>query len=281
MNADLHCHSVFSDGTLTPEALAQRAKANGVQLWALTDHDDVSGQERASATARACQLAYLTGVEISVTFLGQTVHIVGLGCDAENPLLCQGLHQTRSGRARRALEISNDLMRCGIMGAYEGALNHAGNLDLISRRHFARFMVASGVCQDTSEVFRKYMTHGKPGYVEHRWATLKDAVTWIKEAGGVAVVAHPARYKFTATEEFAFFTEFMGHGGQGVEVITSSHSSTEAITYAHLAIELGLLASCGSDFHSPTESRIDIGTLPGLPEQLTPVWTVLDGRILR
>ncbi len=281
LNADLHCHSVFSDGTLTPEELALRAKANGVQLWALTDHDEVSGQSRACAAALAIGLDYLTGVEISVTFLGRTVHIVGLGFDADHPALRQGLQQTRCGRSRRALKMSDDLKRVGIAGAYEGALKYAGNLDLISRTHFARFMVETGVCQDTSEVFRKYLTPDKPGFVEHRWATIKDAVTWIKEAGGVAVVAHPARYKFSANEEFALFSEFMGHGGLGVEVITGSHSHAEADVYANLAMELGLVASCGSDFHSPTESRLDLGSLPGLPEKLTPVWTLLNDRILR
>jgi predicted metal-dependent phosphoesterase TrpH len=281
LNADLHCHSVFSDGTLMPEELALRAKANGVQLWALTDHDEVSGQSCASAAALAIGLDYLTGVEISVTFLGRTVHIVGLGFEADHPALCQGLQQTRCGRSRRALEMSDDLKRAGIAGAYEGALKYAGNLDLISRTHFARFMVETGVCQDTSEVFRKYLTPDKPGFVEHRWATIKDAVTWIREAGGVAVIAHPARYKFSANEEFALFSEFMGHGGLGVEVITGSHSHAEAVVYANLAMELGLAASCGSDFHSPTESRLDLGSLPGLPEKLTPVWTLLNDRILR
>ena len=280
-NADLHCHSVISDGTLTPEQLAQRAKANGVQLWALTDHDEVGGQARAAAAAAACGLDYLTGVEISITFLGQTVHIVGLGFDADDPQLWHGLQRTRGGRAQRARDMAEDLARVGITGTFEGALTYVGNPDLISRTHFARYMVETGVCKDTYEVFRKYLTEGKPGYVEHRWATLKDAVTWIRDAGGVAVVAHPARYKFSANEEFALFTEFKGFGGQGVEVVTGSHSAAEYITYANLATDLNLVASIGSDFHSPDESRTDLGTLPPLPAQLTPVWTLLGDRIQR
>ena len=281
LNADLHCHSVVSDGTLTPEALAARAMANGVDLWALTDHDEIGGQARAAAAAAALGLDYLTGVEISITFLSQTVHIVGLGFDADDPQLWHGLQRTRGGRAQRAREMSNDLARVGIEGAFEGALHYAGNHDLISRTHFARFLVETGVCKDTYEVFRKYLTEGKPGYVEHRWATLKDAVTWITQAGGVAVIAHPARYKFTANEEFALFTEFKGHGGQGVEVVTGSHSNAESVVYAETAREFGLAASRGSDFHSPDESRIDLGTLPALPSQLTPVWTLLVDRIQR
>ena len=281
LNADLHCHSVVSDGTLTPEALAARAKANGVELWALTDHDEIGGQQRAAAAANAIGLHYLTGVEISVTFIGQTVHIVGLGFDAENPALQQGLAQTRGGRAQRAQEMSDGLAKAGIAGAFEGALKFAGNHDLISRTHFARFLVESGVCRDTYEVFRKYLTEGKPGYVEHRWASLKDAVTWITEAGGLAVIAHPARYKFSANQEFALFTEFKGHGGQGVEVVTGSHTAAEYITYADTAREFGLAASRGSDFHSPDESHTELGTLPYLPGLLTPVWELLAERIQR
>ncbi|MFM1907463.1 MAG: hypothetical protein RLZZ591_1140 [Pseudomonadota bacterium] len=279
INADLHCHSVISDGTLTPEALAARAKNNGVELWALTDHDEVGGQHRAAAAARALNMRYLTGTEISITFIGQTVHIVGLGFDADNAQLVQGLRRTRGGRDVRAQEMADSLAKVGIKGAYEGALKFVGNPDLISRTHFARFLVESGVCKETNEVFRKYLTEGKPGYVEHKWATLKDAVTWIREAGGIAVIAHPARYKFSPTEEFALFSEFKTHGGQAVEVVTGSHSAAEYVTYAAMAQEFGLAASRGSDFHSPDESHTDLGTLPYLPGHLTPVWELLAQRI--
>lgn len=279
LNADLHCHSVVSDGTLTPEALAARAKANGVQLWALTDHDEIGGQERAIAAAKALDMKYLTGVEISITFAGKTVHIVGLGFDHTNKDLVQGLRNTRGGRAERAKEMSDGLAKVGIHGAYEGALKFAGNHELISRTHFARFLVESGVCKDTSEVFRKYLTENKPGFVPHRWASLQNAVNWITGAGGVAVIAHPARYGFTANEEFALFTEFINHGGRGVEVITGSHSSADALQYADTALEFNLAASRGSDFHSPDESHTDLGTLPWLPGQLRPVWELLSDRI--
>ena len=279
LNADLHCHSVVSDGTLTPEALAERAKAHGVELWALTDHDEIGGQARALAAAHAQGMQYLTGVEISVTFIGHTVHIVGLGFDADNTALQQGLRETRGGRTQRAREMAEGLARVGIAGAFEGALPYVGNPELISRTHFARFLVESGVCKDTSEVFRKYLTEGKPGYVPHRWASLKDAVTWITQAGGEAVIAHPARYKFTPNEEFALFTEFKGHGGRGVEVVTGSHSAAEYVTYAHTAREFGLAASRGSDFHSPLESHTELGTLPLLNSALTPVWELLGNRI--
>jgi len=279
LNADLHCHSVVSDGTLTPEALALRAKANGVELWALTDHDEVGGQQRAQAAAQALGMGYLTGTEISITFAGQTVHIVGLGFDAEDDSIQKGLYQTRGGRGLRAQEMSASLAAAGIKGAYEGALKYAGNPELISRTHFARFLVEAGVCSETNEVFRKYLTEGKPGFVPHRWASLKDAVHWIRDAGGVAVIAHPARYPFSATEEYALFSEFKAHGGQAVEVVTGSHTAAEYVKYADMALEFDLAASRGSDFHSPDESRTDLGTLPYLPGKLTPVWDLLTHRI--
>jgi predicted metal-dependent phosphoesterase TrpH len=279
LNADLHCHSVVSDGTLTPEAIAERAYTHGVELWSLTDHDEIGGQARAAAAAKSHGMRYLTGVEISVTFLNKTVHIVGLGFDAEDETLRQGLLQTRGGRGQRAKEMAQDLARVGIHGAYEGALKFAGNHELISRTHFARHLVEAGVCKETNEVFRKYLTEGKPGFVEHRWAQLKDAVRWITGAGGMAIVAHPARYGFTANEEFALFTEFKGHGGEGVEVVTGSHTTAEYVIYADVAKEYGLAASRGSDFHSPAESHTELGTLPYLPGNLTPVWEVLSSRI--
>ena len=279
LNADLHCHSVVSDGTLTPEDLAARAKANGVELWALTDHDEIGGQHRAAAAAHAQGMAYLTGVEISVTFADTTVHIVGLGFDPHDTRLAEGLAATRGGRGERAKDMAEQLAQAGIPGAYEGALQFVGNPALISRTHFARFLVETGVCKDTSEVFRKYLIEGKPGYVPHRWASLGNAVRWITEAGGMAIIAPPARYKFSANEEFALFSEFKAHGGRGVEVVTGSHSAAEYVTYAAMAKEFGLAASRGSDFHSPDESHTDLGTLPLLPGQLTPVWELLAERI--
>lgn len=280
-NADLHCHSVVSDGTLTPEQLAARARANGVDLWSLTDHDEVGGQQRALEAARAEGLRYLTGVEVSVTFADETVHIVGLGFDHTDPRLAEGLADTRDGRGPRAVEMGEQLARVGIAGAYEGALRYVGNPRLISRTHFARFLVETGVCRDTAEVFRRYLVEGKPGYVPHRWARLGDAVRWITQSGGVAVIAHPARYDISPTVEYALFSEFKQHGGQAVEVITGSHTAAEAARYAAMAREFGLAASRGSDFHSPDESHTDLGALPELPGHLAPVWEALQERIQR
>jgi len=278
-NADLHSHSRFSDGTLEPEALAERAAAGGVALWALTDHDELRGQARARAAALAAGMGYLAGCEISVSFAGETVHIVGLGVDENDAALVQGLAATRAGRVARAHEMAADLARVGIEGAFEGALRYVGNPDLISRTHFARYLVDIGRCPDTHSVFRRYLTQGHPGYVPHRWARLGDAVGWITGAGGVAVIAHPARYRFTPTEEYALITEFMAHGGRAIEVVTGSHSTADMLKYADTALEFGLLASRGSDFHSPTESRVEPGALPDLPDRLSPVWEALAHRV--
>jgi predicted metal-dependent phosphoesterase TrpH len=281
LNADLHCHSTVSDGTLAPEALAARAKAGGVQLWALTDHDEIAGQERARQAALAQGMDYLTGTEISVTFAGRVVHIVGLGFDHTDRQLTDGLRQTRGGREARAKEMSASLAQAGIHGAYEGALKYVGNPELISRTHFARFLVEAGHCSDVPEVFRRYLTEGKPGFVPHKWAALRDAVRWITEAGGVAVIAHPGRYPFTAMEEYALITEFIHHGGRGIEVVTGSHTAADATRYTDTALEFDLLASRGSDFHSPEESHTDLGSLPPLAGSLTPVWSALSERIHR
>jgi hypothetical protein len=281
LNADLHSHSIISDGTLAPEAVARRAHEGGVELWALTDHDEVAGQARAREAALDLGMAWTGGVEISVSFAGETVHIVGLGIDPGNEALRAGLAATRAGRRDRARQMAAGLAQVGIGGAFEGAVRLAGNPDLISRTHFARYLVEQGVCAHTHEVFRHYLTDGKPGFVPTQWARLRDAVAWIRDAGGAAVIAHPGRYKFTANEEYALVTEFIAHGGRGVEVVTGNHSTAEQARFADLAVEFELLASRGSDFHSPDESRTALGALPDLPGTLTPVWEALAPRIER
>ena len=281
INADLHCHSNVSDGTLAPEAIAARAHAQGVELWSLTDHDEISGQASARDAALKLGMDYLTGTEISVSFAGETVHIVGLGFDADNTELQAGLATTRSGRTQRAQQMAAGLAAVGIHGAFEGAQRFVANPDLMSRTHFARFLVETGVCSSTHEVFRRYLTEGKPGYVAHRWAGLGEAVRWITQAGGLAVIAHPARYRFSATAEYALITEFIAHGGRGIEVMTGSHSAPEQARYADTALEFDLFASRGSDFHSPGESRTELGALPDLPGRLKPVWEALESRVVR
>ncbi|RMX04746.1 PHP domain-containing protein [Corticibacter populi] len=279
LNADLHSHSTASDGTLTPGALAERARRNGVALWALTDHDTLDGQPAASSAAAALDLPYLTGVEISVTFLERTIHIVGLGFDAQDRALTEGLRHTRAGRSRRARQMAEALAEEGIAGAWEGALRFAGNPETLSRAHIARHLVAIGHCGSIQEVFQRYLTDGLPGFVPHQWAALPDAVGWITAAGGVAVLAHPARYDLNALQQQALIDAFKRHGGQGIEAITGSHRPHEYAKYTALASAEGLLASRGSDFHSPGESHVDLGQLPSLPASSLPVWACLAGRI--
>lgn len=272
MNADLHCHSNVSDGLLAPSDVARRAQAGGVTVWALTDHDEIGGQAEASAAAQALGMRYLPGVEISVTWAGKTVHVVGLGIDPACPTLIDGLYATRHGRSGRARAIAAALEAVGIPGAYEGALRFVSNPDLISRTHFARFLVDEGFAQSTADVFDRFLGDGKPGYVPHRWAALEDAVAWIKAAGGVAVIAHPGRYRYTPLEFDALFGAFIDLGGTAIEVVTGSHTPDQYREYADVARRFGFEASRGSDFHAPGEGRIELGSLPPLPADLKPVW---------
>jgi len=274
LNADLHCHSTASDGSLSPTALAQRAHDGGVQLWSLTDHDELAGQREAREAAEALGIAYVSGVEISVSFAGETVHILGFGFDPDEPALVAGLANLRSGRITRAQEMGESLAKAGIPGAYEGALALAPNPELVSRTHFARFLVEHGHCSSVHEVFGRFLKEGKPGFVPHRWAGLGDALRWVHGAGGVTAIAHPARYRFSPTVEFALFGEFQAHGGRGVEVTCGSHFPDEVARYADMALEFDLLASRGSDFHAPDESRTPLGSLPDLPGKVEPLWSV-------
>ncbi|MGN6652210.1 3',5'-nucleoside bisphosphate phosphatase [Trinickia sp.] len=272
MNADLHCHSNVSDGQLAPAEVARRAHAGGVTLWALTDHDEVAGQAQARSEAESLGMAYIAGVEISVTWASRTVHVVGLGIDTACPALLEGLRSTRSGRTARAQAMSDALAAIGIEGAYEGARRYVSNPDLISRTHFARFLVEKGYAQSTPDVFERYLGEGKPGYVPHRWASLESAVEWIRAAGGVAVIAHPGRYKYTPLEFDTLFGQFLDLGGKAIEVVTGSHTPDQYREYADVARRFGFEASRGSDFHAPSEGRTELGKLPLLPSDLTPVW---------
>ncbi|MFS2216549.1 3',5'-nucleoside bisphosphate phosphatase [Telluria sp. Tellsp104] len=272
MKVDLHCHSNVSDGVLAPAAVAAYAHKGGVDAWALTDHDEIGGIKAARAKAGELGMRFVPGVEISVTWAGETVHLVGLQVDEDNATLVQGLAATRNGRDARGREIAAQLDQAGIPNAYEGALKYVGNPDLLSRTHFARYLCELGKCSNTSEVFRRYLTEGKPGYVPHRWATLADAMGWIRAAGGVPVIAHPGRYRFDATAEGALFDEFKQLGGNAIEVVTGSHTPDQYATYAEVARRYGFLASRGTDFHAPGESRVEFDQLPPLPSGVTPVW---------
>jgi predicted metal-dependent phosphoesterase TrpH len=271
-NFDLHCHSTISDGTLAPAEIVRRAAANGVTVLALTDHDELAGLAQAADAARADGIRFVPGVEISVTWAEITIHIVGLGIDPANATLGAHLANLRASRGRRAERIADEFERLGIPGTLQGAYGYAENPKLIGRAHFARFLVDCGVARDVASVFRHYLVRGKPGYVPQQWAELADAVAWIRASGGRAVVAHPGRYKLSREELRRFLAEFKAAGGEGIEVVTGSHSPDQYTTFARLARELDFLASRGSDFHGPEESHVDLGRLPPLPADLKPVW---------
>ncbi|THF66270.1 PHP domain-containing protein [Pseudothauera nasutitermitis] len=275
MNADLHCHSTVSDGLLSPTQVVRRARDNGVELLALTDHDEVGGIDEARAAAAGLGVPFIAGVEISVSFAGETIHIVGLGIDHRDAALLAGLHQVRSGRDARAVRMGDELARIGIRGALEGARALAGNPALVSRSHFARFLVNQGVMPDTKTVFDHYLVRGKPGFVEQEWARLDEAVGWITAAGGIAVVAHPARYRLSNADMARLFDQFQAAGGEAVEVVSGAHTPDEAARFASEARRRGLLASRASDFHGERESAVDLGRCNPLPPDLVPVWTRL------
>lgn len=275
LNADLHCHSTASDGTLSPAEVVRRAHANGVDLLALTDHDELLGIAEAMTEAADLGLRFVPGVEISVSWLDQTLHIVGLGVDPANEALIAGLAKVRGGRDGRAMLIAEELARIGIQGAFQGALRYVGNPALVSRAHFARYLVEIGVAKNVHDVFLHYLARGKPGYVEHVWATLEDAVGWIKGAGGLAVIAHPGRYRLGNAEMHILFEHFRDLGGEAVEVSCGAHDGGQLLAFARMARKYGLLASRASDFHGPEDSPIDLGRASPLPPDLTPVWTRL------
>lgn len=271
MNADLHCHSTVSDGALSPGDVVRRAAAHGVEMLALTDHDQLDGLQEARDAAHDAGIIFLEGVEISVSWRGSTLHVVGLGVDPRNAVLRAGLERVRSGRIERARAMALDLQRAGVPGCFEGALALARNPAMVSRTHFARFLVQCDRVADTKDAFRRYLVPGKPGYVPHRWAELSDALRWICDAGGRAVLAHPGRYALSTGAMESLLTEFRAGGGSAIEVVSGSHSPDQYGLYGALAAKHGLAASRGSDFHAPDESA-ELGSLPELDCRLRPVW---------
>ena len=277
LDYDLHCHSTVSDGLLSPTDLVARAAGRGVKVLALTDHDDVSGLAEASHAAALHGMQLINGVEISVSWRSFTLHIIGLHIDPAYAPLAEGLRTIRSGRGARAQLMAESLAKTGIGGALEGAYRFASNPGIIGRTHFARFLVEAGHCKDVKSVFKNYLVKGKPGYVAHEWAALPDAVRWICGSGGVAVLAHPGRY--TAGRKAMgqktlreLLREFSDLGGQGIEVVSGSHTVEQYAEFARYAQEFNLFASCGSDFHGPGESYRDLGHLPDFPLDCRPIW---------
>jgi len=268
---DLHSHSTASDGTLTPTALVRAAAAAGVKVLALTDHDNTAGIDEAQLAARESGIQLLPGVEISVTWERQTVHLVGLNFDHKNSALQDGLKALQAFRVGRAEEIALRLGKAGIPDALEGARSFSNGW-LVSRTHFARFLVKIGVMPDMRKVFRHYLVYGKPGYVPGEWASLEQAIGWITDAGGQTVIAHPARYRMTRSKLRRLIKAFAAAGGAGLEVVSGSHSCDDCFNMARHAKDFGLLASAGSDYHGPEHPWIELGRLPQLPDGCVPIW---------
>lgn len=254
--------------------VVRRAAHNGVDMLALTDHDNLGGLAAARAAADDIGMTFINGIEISIEWEHQQIHILGFAFDAENAKLNEGLAAIRSGRVERAKRMSAELEKIGIRDAFAGAMKHAENPDLISRAHFARYLVERGICKDVRSVFESYLTPGRPGYVAHRWATLADSIDWILGAGGIATVAHPGRYKLSTRGMQRFLTEFKDLGGQAIEVMSGSHSPDNVRVFSRIAQQYDFLASRGSDFHGPGESYVDLGKLAPLPDGLKPIWGV-------
>ncbi len=275
MQYDLHSHSTASDGTLSPTALLHRAAQQGVDALALTDHDTTDGLNEARQAAHTNGIELISGVEISVTWEGVTVHILGLGIDDSNELLQTGLSGLRDFRGWRAQEIARKLEKAGVEEAYAGARKYATG-KLISRTHFARYLVECGKAKNVGDVFKKFLVRGKPGHVGGQWAGLEEVVTWIRNACGYAVIAHPARYKMSATRLRKLMQAFKDAGGSGIEVVSGSHGPNDRHNMAQYARQFDLYASTGSDFHGPENPWIELGRLDGLPSNCKPIWTLWD-----
>lgn len=272
MRYDLHSHSTYSDGILAPAALVSRALDQDVDVLALTDHDDTAGLDEAMRTAEGTSLELVPGAELSVSWDDLTVHVVALRIDPTNPTLIEGLASIRSGRDGRARRIAAALEQAGVPGAWEGALRHVTSERLISRAHFARYLVEAGYVKSMKDVFKRYLAVGLPGYVEHRWASLGDAIGWIHAAGGDAVLAHPGRYRTTPSGMRRLIEEFKDHGGDALEIVSPSHDAADVTRFAGFARMHGLKGSVGSDFHGPDESSVDLGDCAELPTGVEPVW---------
>ncbi|QDQ25743.1 PHP domain-containing protein [Chitinimonas arctica] len=269
---DLHAHSNISDGMLPPREVVARAHGRGCQLFALTDHDDVRGLADAADEAARLGMGFVPGVEISVSWRKHTLHIIGLGFDPRDEKLLAGLKSVRLGRDERAVRMDAELAKRGIPGVLEGARKFADNPEMIGRAHFARYLIELGKAKNMQGVFKKYLARGKPGYVSHQWASLEDAVAWIREAGGVAVIAHPGRYEFGKQTMGELIEEFKAAGGEGIEVVSGSHHPDDYLRFAKLAETNGLLASVGTDYHATGEGAREPGALPDMPSGPTPVW---------
>lgn len=271
---DLHCHSNVSDGELSPTEVVKQAAKNGCTLLALTDHDHTGGLFQARETARLLGIRFINGVEISVTWRGRNIHLVGLDFDEDCVVLQDLLHTLRQGRIERLQKMSDKLHKLGIVGAFDGAMARATNPEMVSRTHLADFLVEEGQARNKQQAFKKFLGEGKSAYVAHEWTSLKTAIDAIKAANGLAVIAHPMRYDISATARRNLFSEFKQLGGEAIEVHSGNATWGDCLNYTQQANQYGFFASCGSDFHRLNDfSGGTLGKSPTLPEQAKPIWT--------
>lgn len=275
LRCDLHSHSTVSDGTLTPTELILRAHDKAVELFALTDHDATEGLHEAANAASKVGMKFVPGIELSVTWSYQTIHIVGLGINPDDPTLNQGLKVLREFREARGVKIAQKLEKAGFENVLEGARKYS-NGEILSRTHFAQYIVEQGKAKDIRQVFKRYLVNGKPGYVSGQWASLEEALSWIHGAGGLAVIAHPARYKISATRLRQLIIEFKELGGVGFEAISGSHSPDEEQRMTQLANQFELYISKGSDFHSPENIYRELGQMQDVQAGSMPLWQSME-----
>lgn len=268
---DLHTHSTASDGALAPKELVARAAALGIKNLALTDHDTVAGLAEAQQASKALHINILNGIELSTRWGNQTVHIVGLNIEPEHAAIKRATNCLAEMREQRAIRIGEKLAKAGIEGAYVNAKRIAGS-GTVTRQHFSQFLVEAGHAKNQSDVFKRFLVRNKPGYVSVEWPGLDETIDCIHQAGGVAVIAHPLRYKMTASKLRKLIIEFSENKGEAIEVVTGHNNEAEITRAAGLARQYKLAASAGSDFHNESTSWGQLGKLATLPDKLVPVW---------
>lgn len=271
MSYDLHCHTVFSDGALSPEQLVSMARDADVSALSFTDHDTVDAYRSPSIQQKNLAPRIIPGVEFSTEWRGIGIHILGLNIDPNSMAIDEGVRFQKQARINRARIIAHKLERLGALAPYEGALNYADGAP-IGRPHFAEHLVATGFCKDVRQAFRKYLGAGKVGDVKQEWACMSQVVSWIRGGGGVSILAHPHHYKMTRTKLLKLIDEFMRVGGQGIEVLSGQQKESVVTYLADIAETKGIVASLGSDFHRPNKHGVKLGMHRALPSNCRPVW---------
>ena len=277
MKVDLHNHSYYSDGVFSPTEVVRLADEADCNLFALTDHDTTDGLAEAQQMADELSVNLVSGVEISALWRNMTIHIVGLGIDINNDILQKGLHYNQRLREERAEKIALGLRRAGITDALEKT-QELSKTDMITRTHFAQMLIREGYCKDMKSVFRRFLTGKKPGASRVEWRSFDEVVRWIHAAGGLAVIAHPFRYRMTQTKIKNMLIDFKEVLGDGVEVVTATSTDEEINLSNQWAKEYKLLSSCGSDYHGWSNQRIQMGCLRDLPNFGNAIWRYLPCR---